>query len=376
MNNLRIELKEALTNMWNRISARIEAIEEGGGEANVIEAISFNGTDVPPDANKRVSMSESDPTVPSWAKQSSKPGYTAAEVGALPANTTYVSGVKGVAESAFRSGNVTLKASDVAALAKGSYGNLSYIVRYLKNADISQADNGVSTGTSISGAMIGIDDGAGNSILDLVGEVFKTGAVRYKFMLHNIGASPVLFGGYVDLNKDGTASLFFSHPDEIRDALEAKKIQTPVADPTASGNAVAFIDSITQDAQGVISATKKTVPAATQSAAGLMSAADKTKLDNMPAEGVPGRIEINLNGLSITDADEGGGYYAYEIDTGIAAPSGFTFLCASPIGGQWTTGIRVINAYPRNGTICYSVEALKSITITRNRPFYIYYLVQ
>ena len=30
-NNLRMEMKEALTNMWNRISARIEAIEQGGG---------------------------------------------------------------------------------------------------------------------------------------------------------------------------------------------------------------------------------------------------------------------------------------------------------------------------------------------------------
>jgi len=88
------------------------------------------------------------------------------------------------------------------------------------------------------------------------------------------------------------------------------------------------------------------------------------------------RIEINLNGVSITATEEGGGYYAYEIDTGIAAPSGFTFLCASPTGGQWTTGVRVINAYPKNGTICYSVEALNSITITHNRPFYIYYLVQ
>lgn len=83
LNNLRMEMKEALTNMWNRISARIEAIEEGGGgEANVIEAISFNGTDVPPDANKNVALVESDPTVPSWAKQSSKPTYTAQEVGA------------------------------------------------------------------------------------------------------------------------------------------------------------------------------------------------------------------------------------------------------------------------------------------------------
>ena len=34
-NNLRMEMKEALTNMWNRISARIEAIEQGGGGGGV-----------------------------------------------------------------------------------------------------------------------------------------------------------------------------------------------------------------------------------------------------------------------------------------------------------------------------------------------------
>lgn len=38
---------------------------------------------------------ETDPTVPSWAKQSTKPTYTASEVGALPSNTTYVSSVNG-----------------------------------------------------------------------------------------------------------------------------------------------------------------------------------------------------------------------------------------------------------------------------------------
>ncbi|MEG1870244.1 MAG: hypothetical protein RR205_05280, partial [Oscillospiraceae bacterium] len=35
---------------------------------------------------------ESDPTVPQWAKQASKPTYSASEVGALPANTTLFSG--------------------------------------------------------------------------------------------------------------------------------------------------------------------------------------------------------------------------------------------------------------------------------------------
>lgn len=40
-------------------------------------------------------ITESDPTVPSWAKASTKPSYTAAEVGALPDDTTYVSSVNG-----------------------------------------------------------------------------------------------------------------------------------------------------------------------------------------------------------------------------------------------------------------------------------------
>lgn len=245
--DLKIRMPEWARNMYNRLVALINAGGGGGGGEARINSISLNGVNVPPDANKNVALAESDPTVPNWAKQSSKPAYTASEVGALPDNTTYVSGVKGIAESAFRSGNVTLNAADVAALAKGSYGNTYYIVRYLKNTDISEADNGVGTGTSISGTMIGIDDDAGNHILDLVGEVFKTGAVRYKFILRNIGASPVSFGGYVDLKKDGTATPFFSHPAAIRQALD--------------------------------------IIEATTTHAGLMSAADKAKLDGFAPGG-------------------------------------------------------------------------------------------
>lgn len=51
---------------------------------------------------------ETDPTVPSWAKQSTKPSYTASEVGAVPTSRT----VNGKALSS----NITLSASDVSAL--------------------------------------------------------------------------------------------------------------------------------------------------------------------------------------------------------------------------------------------------------------------
>ena len=54
------------------------------------------------------SFTETDPTVPSWAKASSKPTYTASEVGAVPTTRT----VNGKALSS----NITLSASDVSAL--------------------------------------------------------------------------------------------------------------------------------------------------------------------------------------------------------------------------------------------------------------------
>ena len=65
--------------------------------------------------------------------------------------------------------------------------------------------------------------------------------------------------------------------------IGAKATQSAVSDPTASGTGLTFIDSITQDAQGVITPTKKTVQTATQSADGVMSSTDKAKLDGIAA---------------------------------------------------------------------------------------------
>lgn len=54
------------------------------------------------------SYTETDPTVPAWAKAASKPTYTASDVGAVPTTRT-VNGKK-------LSGNITLTAEDVGAL--------------------------------------------------------------------------------------------------------------------------------------------------------------------------------------------------------------------------------------------------------------------
>ena len=57
---------------------------------------------------------------------------------------------------------------------------------------------------------------------------------------------------------DGTALTPASKAVNI-DLSGKKNVQSAVSDPTASGNALSFIDTISQNAQGVITATKKSV---------------------------------------------------------------------------------------------------------------------
>ena len=78
-----------------------------------VTGVKINTTTKSPDVSGTVDLgtvvtSETDPTVPAWAKASSKPTYTASEVGAVPTSRT----VNGKALSS----NITLSASDVGAL--------------------------------------------------------------------------------------------------------------------------------------------------------------------------------------------------------------------------------------------------------------------
>lgn len=70
-------------------------------------------------------------------------------------------------------------------------------------------------------------------------------------------------------------------PEGARTNLGVKALQNNVSSPTASGNSISYIDTISQNTQGVISATKKTVPNATTSENGLMLSSDKEKLDDI-----------------------------------------------------------------------------------------------
>ena len=53
---------------------------------------------------------------------------------------------------------------------------------------------------------------------------------------------------------------YFVQGSDFTDLVDSLKgVQSPVSSPSASGNATAFIDSISQDAEGNITATKKYV---------------------------------------------------------------------------------------------------------------------
>lgn len=71
------------------------------------EEIPTKTSDLINDSGYLTSYTETDPTVPAWAKQPNKPSYTASEVGAVPSSRT----VNGKALSE----NITLSASDVGA---------------------------------------------------------------------------------------------------------------------------------------------------------------------------------------------------------------------------------------------------------------------
>ena len=124
------------------------------------------------------------------------------------------------------------------------------------------------TGADADKTTIQLKSGLSKQVLiahqDITGKADKdTDAVGGNFAIFDANGNPV----------DGNCK-----PTDFQAAGDYKTTQTAVSDPTASGNAAAFIDSISQNANGEITVTKKNVQAASASQAGLMSAADFSKL--------------------------------------------------------------------------------------------------
>lgn len=66
------------------VQHKLVGIEEGA-QVNKVEGVTVNGVAVTPNASKVVAITESDPTVPAWAKQATKPSYSYDEITNKPA---------------------------------------------------------------------------------------------------------------------------------------------------------------------------------------------------------------------------------------------------------------------------------------------------
>lgn len=122
-----------------------------------------------------------------------------------------------------------------------------------------------------------------------------------------IGNTDVNLSQYVN-TLSGTANRgVITNLTKSGNTLTVTSTSLETAAPTASGTTLSFIDSVSQAANGKITATKKTVSDATTTAHGLMSAADKVKLNGI-AEGATNVTDTTVSGWgyikSYTDTNQ------------------------------------------------------------------------
>jgi hypothetical protein len=107
-----------------------------------------------------------------------------------------------------------------------------------------------------------------------------------------LGGFDVIAGTDLILYKDGSTIRWDSMDGNF------KTKQVPISSPVAEGKDVSFIDTITQNENGDIYVTKKNVREVSDSASGLMSAADKKKID-----GIASGAEVNVQAdWNVTDS--------------------------------------------------------------------------
>ena len=122
-----------------------------------------------------------------------------------------------------------------------------------------------------------------------------------------IGNTDVTLSQYINTLSGTANSGVVTNISKSGNILTVTSASLETAAPVASGTTLSFIDSVSQAANGKITATKKTVSDATTTAHGLMSAADKVKLNGI-AEGATNVTDTTVSGWgyikSYTDTNQ------------------------------------------------------------------------
>ena len=108
-----IDTNEAVQADWNTTDTALNSYIKNKPE------IPSKVSQLQNDSGYLTDYTETDPTVPAWAKKSTKPEYTAVEVGARPNDTTHLSGhvpIKRKVNGKILNADITLSATDVGAL--------------------------------------------------------------------------------------------------------------------------------------------------------------------------------------------------------------------------------------------------------------------
>lgn len=144
----------------------------------------------------------------------------------------------------------------------------------------------------------------------------ESGSTTKTYSWEKIGNTDIDLSNYVNTVSGTASSGVVTNISKSGNTVTVTSTSLATNSPAASGTTTSFIDTISQAANGKITATKKTVSTASNSAAGLMSATDKAKLDG-----------IANNATAVTDSTVGGwGYIKSYTDTNqkIKAKSGTT----------------------------------------------------
>lgn len=174
-------------------------------------------------------------------------------------------------------------------------------------------------------------------------------------------------GNFAGLDSNGNLTDSGYKASDFQAAGDYKTVQTAVADPTASGNAAAFIDSITQDTNGVITVTKKNVQNASAEQAGLMSSTDYSKLSALPTNS---ELETSLGGKADKVASATNGNFAGLDSNGNLTDSGSkaSDFATAAQGGKADTAVQsvALEGGTNNGTVKLTVDgtATDNIAVT------------